>query len=91
MRKTYETKAATVGERHHLVVVGPSVPGRCLFGDRWTISHPPSSSSLPHISVVIIQAHASFLYIHLLLQVYVWATGVIILGGGGGGESQTSC
>lgn len=65
--------------RHHLVIVRATFSRCCLFGDSRSIRHCSSSSSLSYISTIITKPHASFLCLHLLLQVKIWATWIVIL------------
>lgn len=83
MTRTRKTKTA-IWVRHHLVIVRATFSRHCLFGDSRSIRHCSSSSSLSYISTIITKPHASFLCIHLLLQVKIWATWIVILDKTGG-------
>lgn len=79
-RRDTEDCGVTAGR--HLVVVGAAVSRRRLFGGGWTVGvHPSAPSSLPHVTVVIVQSHASFIHIHFLVQLNIWTRGVIALRG----------
>lgn len=78
--QTRHTKDCGVTARRHLVVVGAAVSGRHLFRGAWTVGvHPSTSSSLPHVAVVIVQAHKSFIHIHFLVQINSWTGGIVAL------------
>lgn len=80
--QTRHTKDCGGAAVHHLVVVGGAVSRRHLFrGARTVRIHPSASSSLPHVVVVIIQAHTSFIYVHFLVQINIWTRGIVALCG----------
>lgn len=80
--RTRDTEDCGVRAGRHLVVVGAAVSRRRLFGGGWTVGvHPSAPSCLPHVAVVIVQSHASFIHIHFLVQLNIWTRGVVALRG----------
>lgn len=80
--RTRDTEDRGVTAGRHLVVVGTAVSRRRLFGGGWTVGvHPSAPSSFPHVAVVIVQSHASFIHIHFLVQLNIWTGGVVALCG----------